>query len=65
VDAIVFVDVPPGSPDYMPLSDYSRWLKLPESMRTDPRLRVAATWQVPRNNVTITLWTAAAALNNQ
>ncbi len=62
-DAIIFIDVPPGSPDYMPLSDYSRWAMLEAAMRSDPRLHVSKTWEVPRNNVKITLWTPAAVLN--
>ena len=62
-DAIIFIDVPPGSPDYMPLSDYSRWAMLEAAMRSDPRLHVSKTWEVPRNNVKITLWTPAPVLN--
>jgi len=61
-DAIVFIDVPPGSPDYMPLSDYSQWAMLSEAMRANPRLHLSRTWEVPGNNVKITLWTRARAL---
>jgi hypothetical protein len=60
--AIIFIDVPPGSPDYMPLSDYSRWAMLSEAMRANPRLHLSQTWEVPRNNVKITLWTPAGEL---
>ena len=62
-DAIIFIDVPPGSPDYMPLSDYSRWAMLSAAMRSDPHLRISKTWEVPRNNVKITLWTPARVVN--
>ncbi len=61
-EAIIFIDVPPGSPDYMPLSDYSQWAMLPASMRANPRLHLSRTWEVPRNNVKITLWTRAMVL---
>ena len=61
-DAIVFIDVPPGSPDYMPLSDYSQWATLFAAMRANPRLHLSRTWEVLRNNVKITLWTRAMVL---
>jgi len=64
-DAIIFIDVPPGSPDYMRLSDYSRWAMLSAAMRADPRLHVAREWEVARNNVKITLWTPARAEKKQ
>ncbi len=61
-DAIVFIDVPPGSPDYMPLSDYSRWAMLAEAMRANPRLHLSHTWELRRNDVKITLWTRTSEL---
>jgi hypothetical protein len=61
-DAIVFIDVPPGSPDYMPVSDYSQWAMLYEAMLANPRLHLSRTWEVPRNHVKITLWTRARVL---
>jgi hypothetical protein len=61
-DAIIFIDVPPGSPDYIPISDYSRWEILSETMRANPGLHLSRTWEVPRNKVKITLWTRASEL---
>jgi hypothetical protein len=41
-EALVFIDVPPWSRDYSPLSpDYPSWAKLYESARSDPRLHLS------------------------
>lgn len=61
-DAIVFIEVPPGSPYYRPVSDYSQWAKLLAATRSDPHLHLSRTWEVSRSHVNITLWTPARAL---
>jgi hypothetical protein len=58
-DALVFIDVPPESPDYVPLSEYPQWAKLLEAMRSDPHLRLSTTWEVPGDRAKITLWAPA------
>jgi len=58
-EAVIFVDVPAGSPDYMPLSDYSGWKKLCDAVRSDPRLHVSRVWEIASHDVKITMWTRA------
>jgi hypothetical protein len=57
-DAIIFIEVPPQSPDYMALSDDAPWARLYEQERADRRL-LSRTWQVPGHGVRVTLWTRA------
>ena len=58
-EAIVFVDVPPRSPDYVPLSDYAPWAAMLRATRANPHLQIAGTWDVLYHDVEVTLWKAA------
>jgi hypothetical protein len=61
-EVIVFVDVPPRSPDYVPLSDYSPWATMLRAARSDPDLRLVRTWDIPGHDAEVTMWQPAISV---
>ncbi len=57
-DAIVFVDLAPDSPDYLPIGgDYEGYSQIAQIIRSNPRFSFARAWSLPAHGCTVSLWT--------
>ncbi len=53
-DAVVCLNVPPGSPEYLPVADYRTFGRIAEIISSNPRFRLFKEWQ--EHGCTISLW---------
>ncbi|MFO1060092.1 MAG: glycosyltransferase family 39 protein [Dongiaceae bacterium] len=59
-DTVVFIDFPPGSPEYSGLWNYAAFAQIPGLMDADPEFRRARQWRLSALGAIVTLWTKAS-----
>ncbi len=55
-EIVVLIEIPPDSPDYVPMLHPEAFQQIAPMLEADPRFRIERRWQLPAHRCTITMW---------